>query len=253
MTPAPPDRDPVKAILKRARVYGTNLFRPRLIDLWRASATMGADVRPVVSALAPAQVSVLDRVEEEFRQHLSILQDRIGPSRHVGSVPMAVTDSEALLLYALVRLRPPRNVVETGVARGVSTFFILHALRENRTGKLTSFDLSPSAGSLLRGEETSEWKLVVLSPRRARREFVEQLDQGGPVDLFIHDSDHSYGHQWFEYTSVLPRMGEGTLLASDDVDGSYAYLDFCRMHDLRPHFLVSSTKVFGISEIRRPR
>ena len=253
MTSAPPNRDPIEAILKRVRIYGTNLFRPRLVDFWRASASIGSDATQILTALAPTRVSMLDRVAEEFRQHMATLRDRVGPSRSVSSVPKALTATEAQFRYAQVRLRPPRHVVETGVALGVSTFFLLRALRENHAGKLTSFDVNASAGSLLREEDTDGWQFVVLNPRRARREFVEHLDQGGPLDLFVHDSDHSYGHQRFEYSSVFPWMSQGSLLASDDVDGSFAYLDFCREHDLRAHYLVSPTKLFGIAEVSQPR
>jgi cephalosporin hydroxylase len=50
-------------------------------------------------------------------------------------------DSIGPLLYALVRARRPQIVIETGVAKGASSAFILLAMRENRWGHLYSIDL----------------------------------------------------------------------------------------------------------------
>ena len=245
-----PVNDPVKGLLKRIRVYGTNLFRPRLLDFQRASLTIGFETGPILSALAPARASMGDRIRDEFQQHLTVLESRLGVPHRLSSVPMAMTAEEALFLYSLVRLREPKCVVETGVASGVSTYFILCALRENRVGSLTSFDVSATAGSLLPLEDRQAWRFVVLDPRNVKREFVQKLDHTRPVDLFIHDSDHSYGHQYFEYRSILPLMADHGLLASDDVDASFAYLDFCAANGFRAHYLISATKVFGIAEVR---
>lgn len=243
--------DPLRFVLKRVRLYGANLFRPRLIDFSRAGLSIGFDPGPIVAALAPFRLSMASRVVEEFQDHLSSLERRLESHRGLESVPMAATREESLFLYSLVRLREPERVVETGVASGVSTYFILKALHENGHGTLTSFDVNPDAGPLLRPEEKAGWQFVVLDPRRAKREFEQKLDRGKPVDLFVHDSDHSYGYQSFEYRTLLPLMAEGGLLASDDVDGSFAFLDFCARNGFRAHYLVSRTKVFGIVEVHR--
>src|SRR4051812_6926009 len=47
------------------------------------------------------------------------------------------------LCYAVCRARKPRVVVETGVAFGVTTAFILKALEQNGSGELHSVDLPP--------------------------------------------------------------------------------------------------------------
>ena len=46
-----------------------------------------------------------------------------------------------IILYLLVRKYRPSLVVETGVAQGVSSRFILEALKDNGEGKLISIDL----------------------------------------------------------------------------------------------------------------
>src|SRR6266480_7212838 len=53
--------------------------------------------------------------------------------------------SLARLAYALCRALKPSVVMETGVAYGVSTAFLLKALDVNRNGRLHSIDLPPLA------------------------------------------------------------------------------------------------------------
>ena len=43
-------------------------------------------------------------------------------------------------LYLLVRKYKPKVILETGVANGISTYFILKALHLNGSGKLISID-----------------------------------------------------------------------------------------------------------------
>jgi hypothetical protein len=45
------------------------------------------------------------------------------------------------LLYVLIRALKPKIVLETGVASGVSTLFMLQALNHNTHGTLYSIDL----------------------------------------------------------------------------------------------------------------
>ena len=63
-----------------------------------------------------------------------------------GKVPfslsfLAIFRAEATTLYALCRKLKPDVVVETGVASGVSSSYILCALHENEHGQLYSIDV----------------------------------------------------------------------------------------------------------------
>ena len=51
--------------------------------------------------------------------------------------------SLARVAYLLIRVTHPEVVIETGVAFGISTAFVLQALRENGSGGLHSVDLPP--------------------------------------------------------------------------------------------------------------
>ena len=64
------------------------------------------------------------------------------PNRTSGmKINWSATSELAAITYSLVRLLKPELVVETGVGAGVSSWTILSAMEENRTGNLISIDL----------------------------------------------------------------------------------------------------------------
>jgi predicted O-methyltransferase YrrM len=166
-------------------------------------------------------------------------------------------------LYALVRARRPLVVVETGGTPGKSSAFILQAMMRNGTGHLFTVDLPPpeSATSRIPRERYhdvrpagtgSNW--VVPAPLRGRQTLrigpshqvlpplLASLDA---VDLFLHDSDHSYAHMYWEFETAWPRVGPTGLLVSDDVLANDAFADFCRKESL------ASRTVFNLGVARR--
>ena len=225
------------------------VLRPKLLDFWAAARTMSSDPDVVLSRWSGPDAPPHDQLLEEYRHVVSTVSARTGSRFSLDTIPMAVTRGEAFLLYSLIRIRRPKLVVETGVANGVSTMFLLSALRQNGVGRLVSFDVDPTAGSLLRPEDREQWRFVVVPARRGREFFTRELDREGPIDCFIHDSDHSFPHQWFEFRTAFPRVVPGGLFASDDADWSFAYLDFCAQHGMKPDVLVATMKLFGVAEV----
>jgi hypothetical protein len=67
------------------------------------------------------------------------------------------------------------------------------------------------------------WNLVV-SDSRIILPLV--LDRIGPIDVFIHDSEHSFGQMMFEFSSAWPFIRESGLLVSDDEDYNSAFREF---------------------------
>ncbi|HEV8516271.1 MAG TPA: class I SAM-dependent methyltransferase [Candidatus Limnocylindrales bacterium] len=134
------------------------------------------------------------------------------------------------ILYALVRLLGPGVVVETGVHDGLSTALILRALDRNRHGALTSIDL-PSTdlplgvdgpGWLVAHEYRHRWRLLLGDSRKVLPNAVARL---APIDLFLHDSDHSRSHREFEFRTVRPFMAPSGLIVSDDDEPGDGLLD----------------------------
>lgn len=150
---------------------------------------------------------------------------------------------EAAELYAVVRAFKPGVIVETGVASGLSSAHILRALEANGAGTLYSIDLpNVQEGSVLPAGRGSgwivphslrgRWKLQIGDTRKLLPELLATLDR---VDLFLHDSDHSYEAMSFEFEQAFPKLESGGLLMSDDTHLHAAWDDFCAKHGLRPN------------------
>ena len=128
----------------------------------------------------------------------------------------------------------PEIVVETGIAHGVSSRFILEALKRNGTGKLWSIDLPPiehhwreQVGIAVSEEHCDRWQLIKGSSRRHLAPLMGQL---GTLDLFIHDSLHSARNVSFELDEAWRALRPGGAIVVDDVDASSAFRDFVARH-----------------------
>ena len=148
------------------------------------------------------------------------------------------------LLFLLVRASRPEVVVETGIANGHSSAIILAALDLNDTGTLHSVDIKNDVGALV-PDHHPRWVKHIGDGSSAALEGV--LNNIEPVDLFIHDSDHSYGAQRAEYDIAARHGSSRFILASDDVNWSYAFLDHCRTQSLSSAVLSDVNKCFGIA------
>jgi predicted O-methyltransferase YrrM len=145
-------------------------------------------------------------------------------------------------LYCAVRALKPAVVIETGVASGVSSWVILNALRRNGRGTLRSIDLPnhDTNRNYLVGAREPGWvvpdvlrEMWSLQLGSARELLPAMVRAGGTVDLFFHDSDHSYDHMKFEFDTVLPSMRSGALIVSDDIQTNEAFAEFTASHGLR--------------------
>jgi predicted O-methyltransferase YrrM len=160
-------------------------------------------------------------------------------------------------LYAVVRAFKPAVVVETGVASGMSSAHILRALAANGSGRLYSIDLpNVQEGSILpQGRTTgwivpaalrSRWDLQLGDTHELLPKLLTRLDR---VDVFLHDSDHSYEAMSFEFEQALAKIEPGGLLMSDDSHLHAAWDDFCARHALRP----TRVEHLGVTRAHSPR
>lgn len=160
-------------------------------------------------------------------------------------------------LYALVRLTKPRLILETGVFDGFFSACYLQGVHVNAAtegvdGRLVSIDLpayESIGGSTSRMMRTTlpagcEPGWVIPDHLRARwslhlgdsRELLPTISSGvGNIDLFFHDSLHTYDHMLFEYQTIWPRLKPGAVLLSHDVHWNRAFRDFVRQHHQCDH------------------
>ena len=93
--------------------------------------------------------NIPETITEEYIELQSSLQSMYSNIQLKFPVNFKVEDSTSFFIYSFVRLYHPLKIVETGVANGHSTFFILNALIKNGKGKLYSIDTSSEVGSLI--------------------------------------------------------------------------------------------------------
>jgi predicted O-methyltransferase YrrM len=125
----------------------------------------------------------------------------------------------------------PKKVLETGVARGITTRFILEGLERHREGHLWSIDLPPLRQSDLSEESGAavpercrgRWTYISGSSRRRLPGLLAEL---GEIDLFLHDSMHTARNLRFELDHAWASLRPGGALLVDDVDHNAAFHSF---------------------------
>jgi hypothetical protein len=132
----------------------------------------------------------------------------------------------------------PANVVETGVAHGLSSRIMLEALKRTGNGRLWSIDLPPMTILDRRGEVAvavpdrlrEGWAYVEGPSRRRLPPLVKQL---GRLELFCHDSLHSTRNTRWELETVWRVLAPGGVVVVDDVDHNWGFEEFLQRGDDR--------------------
>jgi predicted O-methyltransferase YrrM len=145
-------------------------------------------------------------------------------------------------IWCLTRHLMPAKVVETGVARGVSSRFILEALERNRGGHLWSIDQPPpldpelneQVGAAVDDHCRRRWSYIHGSSRRRLPGLVASL---GSLDLFVHDSIHTEYNTRFELEQAWRVLKPGGVLVADDIDLNHGFQSFLRAHSGHPFFV----------------
>jgi Methyltransferase domain len=165
-------------------------------------------------------------------------------------------------IWCLVRCLRPKHVVETGVAHGLSSRFILEALERNGDGHLWSIDRPPmepewaaQIGIAVDGRFQHRWSYILGSSRRRLPSLLRQL---GEIDLFVHDSLHSERNVRFEMDRAWAALRPGGAIVVDDIDVNRGFYTFtqsfsgcdsiaCEAEPLRPDLRRFNKKgMFGI-------
>ncbi len=137
-----------------------------------------------------------------------------------------------LELHALVRLTRPRHLVEVGVSSGVSSAYLLAALRRNGVGTLHSVDLPQAARRRPYARGGSSWSIPPgrasgwAVPRALRSRWDLRLgDKAGivplladelpRVDLVVYDVPHDDDNVFDEFTALDRRMPRGAVAIVD--------------------------------------
>ena len=150
------------------------------------------------------------------------------------------------LLYVLVKSKTPNFLVETGVANGISTNAIMSALDEDSSpGTLHSFDVLPETKDAYTGN--GKWSFHLLDKKRTHKKLFAAVGNFPLVDIWLHDSNHGYRWQKFEYLLALSRLNQNGILISDDIDASPAWGEFISKQCKEAYIIFDSRKFIGIA------
>lgn len=183
----------------------TKLSREHLA--WFVSVLTDTPVKQVRDYLAEIES------DQDLRRHI---EQTTAASARRGLADRQVRYARRIGWYAIVRATRPAHVVETGVDKGLGTCVLAAALLRNAAeghpGRVTSLDINPEAGYLARVEPWAEVVDLVIGDSIAS---IRELDR--PVDLFLHDSDHSAGHERNEFEAVESKLSPDAMLLTDNV------------------------------------
>jgi predicted O-methyltransferase YrrM len=194
-----------------------------------AAAARSQDLAARVAHLfqIPPAVLLASDGLSELEEHLNTLRGNLVDHPGPFETFMNGTTTFGRLCYMTCRQLRPRVVVETGVAYGVTSAYILQALEDNAFGELHSIDLPPLGrnaesyvGYLIPSQLRNRWRLRRGS---ARNILPQVLSEVGSVDVFVHDSLHTYRHMSWEFQSALRSLRPGGLLISDDIEVNRAF------------------------------
>jgi len=171
--------------------------------------------------------------EKEFEDKLW-REYKIEEKKYKGRSIKGLSRNVARILYVLIRSKKPEIVLETGVASGISSSYILLALNKNRKGQLISID-QPSnwedkeAGWLVPNNIRENWQKIIGTSKMRLPHLLYSLEHYDKkkIGIFLHDSDHTYGNMKWEFDMVWDNIEESGLLLSHDISWNNAFKDFC--------------------------
>lgn len=158
----------------------------------------------------------------------------------------------ARVVWCLARHLPAKVVVETGVARGITSRVILEALEHNGGGRLCSIDLPAldpafhsEIGAAVPDAMRARWTYLNGTSRSRLPGLMREL---GEIDLFVHDSSHTTRNLQFELEQAWGAIRRGALVA-DDIERNDAFTRFTRSRPDVPAIVAAaddSGALFGI-------
>lgn len=246
-------RRAIRTLLRRPRWFLQNIRQGPHV-LWDKRKQTGvAPFAHYVESESTAISSVLGIDSEEYERVLAQLW--IPHADH--AEPFSVWNAREELLRiigAIVKVRRPRVVVETGVALGFTTATVLRAMETNGEGHLYSIDLPAlqydpdyPVGRAVPRELKPRWTLRLGDSRRHLDPLAAEV---APIDLSIHDALHTFTAQLREYRTIWPHLRPGGLLVSDDV-GNAAFVEFANEVGSEPHLVLGPSRSSAIGLLRK--
>lgn len=157
--------------------------------------------------------------------------------------------SDTELLYNLILIFKPKNIIEFGVANGWSTIAILEACKKNNFGNLTSIDMpyyfdnsKSMIANLLKGGKYKNWRLII----EPQVNYFYSFSKKKKYDFCHYDSDKSYQGRILAYGKIWKNLNYEGIFISDDISDNMAFFDFCRLKKKKPFIIKYKNKFLGL-------
>jgi hypothetical protein len=187
-----------------------------------------ANLDELAEFLAEATGAPRDRVDGLLREaEMDPLLQRPEPLRRRLDRKRRPRYGRRLGWYVLARLQQPAVIVETGIHDGLGSLLLLRALERNAAeghpGELLSFDIDPQTGWVVAPRHQANWTRVI----GPTTETLEAAVAGLSVGMLIHDSEHTYECERFEFGVGLAHRAYPFTLVSDNAHATPALKDVC--------------------------
>lgn len=157
--------------------------------------------------------------------------------------------------WCTVRHARPQVVIETGVARGVTSRVVLEALQANDRGHLWSIDLPypfdhelhDQIGVAVSDACRARWSYLAGSSSQRLPPLIGEVSH---VEMFIHDSLHTARNTVFEMELAASAMPTGGVMLIDDIAMHKGFAAFAGRHPEYETIVCPSadrTGLFGIA------
>jgi predicted O-methyltransferase YrrM len=174
-----------------------------------------------------SEVRSLVRELEDDRTLRQTIACGVAASRRKGLADTEAHYGRRLAWYCLIRLLEPQLVVETGTDKGLGSLVMAAALLRNGHGRLVTIDINPASGYLITGPYGAVVDRVIGDSLMS----IAAIDD--PIDMFLHDSDHSAEHELAELNLVGGRLSERAVVLSDNAHATSCLADWAETESMR--------------------
>jgi predicted O-methyltransferase YrrM len=205
----------------------------------------------------------------ERKAYIENYMAALGQRYHSHYLAGWVNMNDAQFLYWIVRRLKPKTILQTGVSNGLSSAFMMLALAKNGTeGSLHVIDVpaifDPADphwtrsgavfGFVIPEGKSSGWMVPDIYRDRfevqvgdAKLLLPKMVDGLSAVDMFYHDSDHSYNHMAFEFEQASRKLAPNSAVVADDISWNASLWDFADKHRLPSYNYCGSMGVAFLS------
>jgi len=141
----------------------------------------------------------------------------------------------------------PNIVLETGVFAGSSTVTILEALKQLNNGILYSIDDMSLIKKFTCCYITEDLKSRWIFIKDKSQHYLSSLKDDFIIDIFLHDSEHTYDNMRFEYFWAMEHVKSNGWVVSHDTHDNKAWDDFCEKIKCS---IVDSFKIHSLAGVK---